>query len=221
MSAGVDMTPWPMIWAISVTFSIVALDPDNGDLGVATQSKFLAVGAVVPWARAWVGAVATQSFVDPSYGPLGLGLLRAGRSAPEALAGLLAADEGREVRQVAMVDAQGRVAAHTGKKCIAEAGQRVGKDFSVQANLMASAEVWPAMARAFEQARGDLAERMLQALEAAQRAGGDIRGQQSAALLVVPGQATGRPWADRIPSPSRLKKSDWPAIWLQVRYQTS
>lgn len=180
------------------TYSIVARDPATGELGVAVQSHWFSVGSVVPWAEAGVGAVATQSFVDSSYGPLGLALMRAGRSAPEALAGLLAADEGRAVRQVAMVDAQGRVAAHTGKKCIAEAGQRVGKGFSVQANLMAGAEVWPAMARAFEAAKGDLAERMLQALEAAQQAGGDIRGQQSAALLVVPGKATGRPWADRV-----------------------
>ena len=180
------------------TYSIVARDPATGELGVAVQSHWFSVGSLVPWAEAGVGAVATQSFVDPSYGPLGLGLMRAGRSAPEALAGLLAADEGREVRQVAMVDAQGRVAAHTGKKCIAEAGQRVGQGFSAQANLMFRAEVWPAMAGAFEQAKGDLAERMLQALEAAQKAGGDIRGQQSAALLVVPGKATGRPWADRV-----------------------
>ncbi|HZY02657.1 MAG TPA: DUF1028 domain-containing protein, partial [Anaeromyxobacteraceae bacterium] len=180
------------------TYSIVARDPATGELGVAVQSHWFSVGAMVPWAEAGVGAVATQSFVDPSYGPLALELIRAGRSAPEALAGLLAADEGREVRQVAVIDARGRVAGHTGKKCIAEAGQRVGQDFSVQANLMASAEVWPAMAAAFERAKGDLAERMLQALEAAQKAGGDIRGQQSAALLVVAGASTGRPWADRI-----------------------
>lgn len=180
------------------TYSIVARDPATGELGVAVQSHWFSVGAMVPWAEAGVGAVATQSFVDPSYGPLALELIRAGRSAPEALAGLLAADEGREVRQVAVIDARGRVAGHTGKKCIAEAGQRVGQDFSVQANLMASAEVWPAMAAAFERAKGDLAERMLQALEAAQKAGGDIRGQQSAALLVVAGASTRRPWADRI-----------------------
>ncbi len=180
------------------TYSIVARDPATGELGVAVQSHWFSVGAMVPWAEAGVGAVATQSFVDPSYGPLALDLIRAGRSAPEALAGLLAADEGREVRQVAVIDARGRVAAHTGKRCIAEAGQRVGKEYSVQANLMASAEVWPAMAAAFERAKGDLAERMVQALEAAQKAGGDIRGQQSAALLVVAGTSTGRPWADRI-----------------------
>jgi len=180
------------------TYSIVARDPATGQMGVAVQSHWFSVGALVPWAEPGVGAVATQSFVDPSYGPLGLALLKAGRSAPEALAGLLAADAGRDVRQVAMIDAQGRVAAHTGKKCIAEAGQQLGKDYSVQANLMASPAVWPAMAKAFEAAKGDLAERMLAALEAAEAAGGDIRGQQAAALLVVAGQPSGKPWADRI-----------------------
>jgi uncharacterized Ntn-hydrolase superfamily protein len=180
------------------TYSIVARDPATGQLGAAVQSHWFSVGAIVPWAEAGVGAVATQSFVDPSYGPLGLALMRSGRSAPDALAGLLAADGGRDVRQVAMIDAQGRVAAHTGKRCIAEAGHRVGKDHSVQANLMASDKVWPAMAKAFEEAKGDLADRMLAALDAAQAAGGDIRGQQSAALVVVAGTPTGRPWDDRV-----------------------
>ena len=180
------------------TYSIVARDTATGEIGVAVQSHWFSVGSTVPWAEAGVGAVATQSFVDPSYGPLGLDMMRAGRSAPDALAGLLAADPEREVRQVAMVDAQGRVAAHTGKKNIQAAGQHVGKGYSVQANLMANEKVWPAMAKAFEGARGDLAERMLAALEAAQAVGGDIRGQQSAAILVVPGTPSGRPWADRI-----------------------
>lgn len=180
------------------TYSIVARDPATGQLGAAVQSHWFSVGAVVPWAEAGVGAVATQSFVDPSYGPLGLDLMRSGRAAPDALAGLLAADGGRDVRQVAMIDAQGRVAAHTGKRCIAEAGHHTGKDYSVQANLMASERVWPAMAKAFEEATGDLAERMLAALDAAQAAGGDIRGQQSAALVVVSGKPTGRPWEDRV-----------------------
>ena len=154
---------------------------------MAVQSHWFSVGSTVPWAEAGVGAVATQSFVDPSYGPLGLEMMRAGKSAPDALAGLLAADAEREVRQVAMVDAQGRVAAHTGKKDIQAAGQHVGKGYSVQANLMANDRVWPAMAKAFEAAKGDLAERMMAALEAAQAVGGDIRGQQSAAIIVVPG----------------------------------
>src|SRR5216683_3846227 len=179
------------------TFSIVARDPATGELGVAVQSHWFSVGAMVPWAEAGVGAVATQSFVDASYGPLGLELMRAGRSAPEALRGLLAADDGRDVRQVAMIDAQGRVAAHTGSKCIAAAGNLVGANYSVQANLMEKPSVWPAMARAFEAATGDLTDRLLAALEAAQREGGDIRGQQSAAILVVSGKPTGRAWIDR------------------------
>ena len=180
------------------TFSIVARDAATGELGVAVQSHWFNVGTLVPWAEAGVGAVATQSFVDPSYGKLGLDLMRAGRSAPEALKALLAGDDGRDVRQVAMIDAQGRVAAHTGAKDIPAAGHIVGKDHSVQANLMANESVWPAMSRAFESAKGDLAERMLAALDAAQAAGGDIRGKQSAALVVVTGKASGKPWADRI-----------------------
>ena len=179
------------------TYSIVARDPKTGELGVAVQSHWFSVGALVPWAEAGVGAVATQSLVDPSYGPLGLELMRAGRAAPDALAGLVAADAGREVRQVAMIDAQGRVAAHTGNQCIAAAGHQTGANFSVQANLMEKDTVWPAMARAFEAAQGDLAERLLAALEAAQREGGDIRGKQSAAILVVSGKPSGKPWVDR------------------------
>lgn len=180
------------------TFSIVARDPATGELGVAVQSHWFAVGSIVPWAEAGVGAVATQSFVDPSYGKLGLDLMRAGRSAPAALKALLAGDDGRDVRQVAMIDAQGRVAAHTGAKDIQAAGHMVGKDYSAQANLMLNDRVWPAMAQAFESTKGDLAERLLAALDAAQAVGGDIRGKQSAALIVVTAQPTGRPWADRI-----------------------
>src|SRR5262249_36393360 len=180
------------------TCSIVARDPATGELGVAVQSHWFSVGSLVSWAESGVGAVATQSFVDPSYGKLGLDLMRAGRSAPDALAGLLAADPGRDVRQVAMIDAQGRVAAHTGAKDIAAAGHHVGKDYSVQANLMLNEKVWPAMSKAFEQSKGDLAERMPAALDAAQAAGGDLRGRQSAALLVVSGKPSGRPWEDRV-----------------------
>jgi len=180
------------------TFSIVARDPATGELGVAVQSHWFSVGTVVPWAEAGVGAVATQSFVDPNYGKLGLDLMRSGRSAPDTLAVLLAKDEAREVRQVAMIDAQGRVAAHTGTKDIAAAGHIVGKDYSVQANMMLNDRVWPAMSKAFENAKGDLAERMLAALDAAQEAGGDIRGKQSAALVVVTGTPTGKAWTDRI-----------------------
>jgi uncharacterized Ntn-hydrolase superfamily protein len=180
------------------TYSVVARDAATGELGVAVQSHWFSVGAVVPWAEAGVGAVATQSFVDPSYGPMGLALMKAGRSAPEALAALLAGDAGRDVRQVGMIDAQGRVATHTGRLNIPAAGGQLGKDYAVQANLMEKATVWPAMARAFEAASGDLAERMLAALDAAQAEGGDVRGQQSAALVVVKARSTGRPWADNV-----------------------
>ena len=180
------------------TYSIVARDSKTGELGVAVQSHWFAVGPIVPFAEAGVGAVATQSFVDSSYGPLGLSLLKAGRSAPDALKGLLAADDGRDVRQVAMIDAAGKVAVHTGAKCIPEAGHHAGENYSVQANLMLSEKVWPAMSKAFESSRGDLADRMLAALEAAQAAGGDIRGKQSAALIVVSGKPTGKAWQDRV-----------------------
>ena len=180
------------------TFSIVARDPNTGELGVAVQSHWFSVGPIVPWAEAGVGAVATQSFVDPAYGPLGLALMRAGRSAPDALKALLAGDEGRDVRQVAMIDSQGRVEAWTGKNDIQAAGHHVGKDYSVQANLMLNDKIWPAMAAAFESTKGDLAERMLAALDAAQAAGGDIRGRQSAAIIVVSGKPTGQSWKDRV-----------------------
>jgi uncharacterized Ntn-hydrolase superfamily protein len=196
------------------TFSIVARDPATGELGVAVQSHWFCVGAVVSWAEAGVGAVATQSFVDPSYGPLGLALMRAGKSAPDTLKALLAGDEARDVRQVAMIDAEGRVAAHTGAKDIQAAGHVVGNGFSVQANLMASEKVWPAMARAFEETKGDLADRMLAALDAAQAAGGDIRGKQSAALIVVPGKPGGRPWADRT---FDLRVDDSPEPLVELR----
>jgi uncharacterized Ntn-hydrolase superfamily protein len=179
------------------TFSIVCRDPATGELGVAVQSHWFSVGSIVAWAEAGVGAVATQSFVDPSYGKNGLDLMRAGKSAPDTLKELLAKDEGREVRQVAMIDAQGRVDAWTGKNDIQPAGHIVGNNFSVQANLMLNDKIWPAMARSFENTRGDLAERMLAALDAAQAAGGDIRGRQSAALIVVTGKPTGQAWKDR------------------------
>lgn len=196
------------------TYSIVARDPATGELGVAVQSHWFSVGPLVPWAEAGVGAVATQSLVEVSYGPLGLELMRAGRSAPEALEGLIAADPHPEVRQVAIIDGEGRVAAHTGEDAILEAGHQTGESYSVQANLMEHATVWPAMARAFEAAEGDLAERMLSALEAAQAEGGDIRGRQSAALLVVSGEPTGRPWQDRI---FDLRIEDHPEPLVELR----
>lgn len=182
------------------TYSIVARDPATGEMGVAVQSHWFGVGSVVAWAEAGVGAVATQSFVDPAYGPRGLELMRKGVAAPAALDQLIKEDAQRDGRQVAMIDARGRVAAFTGKSAIAAAGHHVGKDYSVQANLMQTDRVWPAMAAAYESTRGDLAEKLLAALDAAQAAGGDIRGRQSAALLVVKAKGTGRPWAgaDRI-----------------------
>jgi uncharacterized Ntn-hydrolase superfamily protein len=176
------------------TYSIVAVDSATGDIGVAVQSHWFSVGSGVVWAEPGVGAVATQSFIDPSYGPRGLYLMRTGTPAPDALAALLRADPDSAVRQVAMIDAQGRVAAYTGSRDIPAAGQHVGRWYSVQANLMRSDRVWPAMARAFEATSGDLAERLLAALDAAQAAGGDIRGQQSAALIVVSRDRSPRPW---------------------------
>src|SRR5579859_2938479 len=200
------------------TFSIVAFDPATGEMGVAVQSHWFAVGGEVPWAEAGVGAVATQSFIDPSYGPLGLSLMRAGKSAPDALHGLLIADAACNVRQVAMVDSQGRVATFTGAKDIEPAGgiagastgnataiqcggqsggaMQTGKNYAVQANLMINDRIWPAMSKAYESTKGDLADRMLAALDAAQAAGGDVRGRQSAALIVVPAKSSGRPWSD-------------------------
>ena len=196
------------------TYSIVARDPATGTIGVAVQSHWFSVGSVVSFAEAGVGAVATQSFVDPSYGPLGLALMRTGRNAPEALAALLAGDSGRDVRQVGMVDAQGRAATHTGNLCIPAAGGQKGEGYVVQANLMDKPTVWPAMARAFEAARGDLAERMLAALDAAEAEGGDIRGRQSAALVVVKAVSTGRPWVDRL---FDLRVEDHPEPLREIR----
>lgn len=196
------------------TYSIVARDPETGEMGVAVQSHWFSVGSIVSWAEAGVGAVATQSFVDPAYGRDGLELMRAGESAPDALKKLVARDEGRAVRQVAMVDARGRVAAHTGDKCIEAAGHKTGENFSVQANMMASERVWPAMARAFDSAKGDLAERMLAALDAAEAAGGDIRGKQSASLVVVKAESSGKPWADRV---FDLRVDDHPTPLAELR----
>ena len=180
------------------TYSIVAVDSVTGEIGAAVQSHWFSVGSLVIWAEAGVGAVATQSFVNVSFGPRGLALLKAGKSPRQALELLIAQDEGRDFRQVAIIDARGNSAAFTGKKCIAEAGHLTGKWFSVQANLMLKATVWEAMARAFTNTSGPLAERMLAALEAAEAQGGDIRGKQSAALLVVSANSTGKVWEDRL-----------------------
>ena len=179
------------------TFSIVARDTITGEMGVAVQSHWFNVGSVVSWGEAGVGVVATQSLVNPSFGIRGLELLKQGFSPQEAVDKLIAADDGRDGRQLAILDSKGRVAAYTGKNCIPEAGHIVGNNFSVQANLMINNKVWPAMANAFETSKGPLAERMVSALEAAQKAGGDIRGKQSAAILVVKGTSLGKVWEDR------------------------
>lgn len=167
------------------TFSIVAFDPETGDLGVAVQSKFLAVGAVVPYARAGVGAVATQSYANLLYGPRGLDLLAQGLHPQEVIERLTTADPEARLRQVGVVDAQGRAAAFTGEGCFAWAGHRTGKNVAVQGNILTGPETVDAMYETFLSARGDLAERLVAALAAGQEAGGDRRGQQSAALLVV------------------------------------
>ncbi|HZO62402.1 MAG TPA: DUF1028 domain-containing protein [Gaiellaceae bacterium] len=170
---------------VVATFSIVACDLDAGQWGVATQSKFLAVGSVVPWAEPHVGALATQSYANPSYGPDGLRLLREGASAQDAVDRLTGADEGRDKRQLGVVDGQGRAATYTGRSCHAWAGGRTGSCYAAQGNMLVSAETVDALAGTFEQGTGALAERLLACLAAAQAAGGDRRGQQSAALLVV------------------------------------
>jgi uncharacterized Ntn-hydrolase superfamily protein len=216
------------------TFSIVARDPQSGEIGVAVQSHWFAVGQIVPWAEAGVGAVATQSFVDPSYGKLGLDLLRAGKSAPDALRGLLGSDISCEVRQVAMIDPSGSVATFTGARDIQSAGGvasgannaqqlscgsaggtlTVGRDFAAQANLMANDKVWPAMAKAYTETRGDLADRLLAALDTAQSVGGDIRGKQSAALIVVKGRSSGKRWLDEV---FNLRVDDHPTPLEELR----
>ncbi len=178
-------------------YSIVAYDSATGEFGAAVQSHYFRVADVI-WAEAGVGVVATQSLVDFAYGPLGLDMMRNGKNATQALAGLMASDPSNSVRQVAMIDRHGNVAAHTGARCIPEAGYRTGKGYSVQANLMLKSTVWDAMAKAFETTTGDLSERMMAALEAAQNEGGDIRGMQSAAILVVTGKPTGQVWRDRL-----------------------
>ena len=181
-----------------MTYSIVARDARTGELGVAVQSHWFSVGTVVTWAEAGVGAVATQAFAQPSYGPLGLVLMRSGHSAAEALRALTTVDSGAGERQVAMVDARGGVATHTGERCIAAAGHVTGDMVSAQANMMRNESVWPAMLDAYERsAEQPLAERLLAALDAAEQAGGDIRGRQSSALLVVRAESTGMPWLDR------------------------
>jgi uncharacterized Ntn-hydrolase superfamily protein len=178
------------------TYSIVARDPATGELGVAVQSHWFGVGAIVPWVMPGVGAVATQSIAEPAYGPRALELLAGGAPPGEALARLLADDDRARYRQVAVIDGRGEVAVHTGEGCIAWAGDQGGREFSAQANMMASAEVWPAMAHAFEAAAGPLTRRLVAALHAAEARGGDVRGRQSAALVVAP--PDGEAWRRRV-----------------------
>lgn len=180
------------------TFSIVAFDPATGQLGAAVQSHWFSVGGSVIWAEPGVGAVATQSFIEVSYGPNGLAAMRNGASAAEALNSLLAKDEHTNVRQVGMVDAQGRVAVHTGDKAIDAHCEIAGEHFTVQANMMANPSICPAMKSAYEASKGDMAERMMAALEAAQAAGGDVRGKQSAAILVVAGEKGVPTWKGKV-----------------------
>ena len=180
------------------TYSIVARDTITGDMGVAVQSHWFSVGSLVAWGKAGVGVVATQSFINPSFGPRGLSLLENGLSPKLAMQTLLNLDEGRDVRQLAILDVQGNVHAYTGKNCIEAAGHIVGDNFSVQANLMEKNTVWPAMAEAFKNSKGSLAERMLIAMEAAQNEGGDIRGKQSVAILVVKAKSSGNAWEDKV-----------------------
>jgi len=180
------------------TFSIVARDPQTGEMGVAVQSHWFSVGSIVAWGEAGVGVVATQSFVNPSFGQRGLELLKTGKTAQEVVDELIASDEGRDVRQLAIVDSKGNSAGYTGAKCISEAGHFVGNGYSVQANMMLNNTVWNAMSKVFETTQAPLAERLVAALEAAQNEGGDIRGKQSACLLVVKGNPTGNLWEDRL-----------------------
>jgi uncharacterized Ntn-hydrolase superfamily protein len=177
------------------TYSIVARDPETGQLGVAVQTHQMGVGRLVPWLLPGIGAVATQSLVNISFGPMALTMLREGVHASRVIAALAASDEGANRRQVAVVDAQGNAAAWTGQGCIAEADHHIGEGYSVQANMMSHPTVVPAMATAFENATGDLAIRMLAALQAAETEGGDIRGMQSAALVVVPGDKSLPEWS--------------------------
>jgi len=196
------------------TYSIVALDKETGEMGAAVQSHWFSVGSSVIWAESGVGAICTQSFIEASYGPLGLDLMRAGKTAEEALAGLLKADKFEAVRQVAMVDKEGRVAAHTGKSCIPEAGHFIGNGFTCQANLMLKNTVWNAMAKAFEGTKGELVDRLMAALEAAEGEGGDIRGKQSAAIIVVKGKSSGAWWRDRVYD---LRVEDNPAPLVELK----
>ena len=181
-----------------MTYSILARDRDTGEMGVATQSQAFAVGHSVPWALPGFGVIATQSMGEPAYGELGLDAMRAGLTAQETLTALRSVDAHPERRQVAMIDSRGGVAAYTGDRCMAEAGHCIGEDCVALANMMASARVWDAMVDAHLSAEGPLASRLLAALQAAEAAGGDFRGQRSAAIRVVRAERSGRPWRDHV-----------------------
>lgn len=197
------------------TYSIVARDPDTGEMAVGVQSHWFSVGTAVSWGEAGVGVIATQSFVNKSFGLRGLELLKNGKTAEQALKILLKSDEGREVRQVAIMDAKGNVATHTGENCIKYAGHQQGDNYSVQANMMLTKDVWPAMAAAFEKSKKlPLAERVVLALEAGEEAGGDIRGRQSAALIVVKGKPEENPWDDPMID-LRVDDSEEPLVELK------
>jgi uncharacterized Ntn-hydrolase superfamily protein len=194
-----------------MTYSIVARDPATGQLGVAVQSRAFNTGAAVPWGAPGVGVVATQSYTEQSYGPLGLDLVRAGKSPAQALAALVAADDEPEYRQVAILDAEGQVAVHVGEACIPAAGYVSGDGFSAQANMVASERVWEAMADTFARSEGPLEERLLDALDAAEAAGGDWRGRQAAGILVVAGE--GQAWQREVD----LRVDDDPEPLVELR----
>ena len=202
------------------TMSIIAYDSATKQLGVAVESHYFSAGPIVPWAESGVGAVATQANADPLYGLTGLNLMRAGKDAKSTLNALMAADSFIQTRQIAMIDSKGNAVAFTGNKTSSAAGHYIGKNFSVQANTMLNEEVWPAMAKAFETTEGELVDRLVAALEAGQKAGGDIRGKQTSALIVVSGIPTGLVWKDRL-FDLRVDDSPEPIIELKrlVRLQ--
>ncbi|MGB8375262.1 MAG: DUF1028 domain-containing protein [Salegentibacter sp.] len=207
--------------AFAHTFSIVARDPATGEMAVGVQSHWFSVGTSVPWGKSGVGVVATQSFVNPAFGPKGLALMESGKTADEALEALIREDDGRDYRQVALLDDKGHAAAYTGEKCVESAAQIVGENFSVQANLKLNDKVVPAMAEAFRNNSDlPLAERVMEVLKAAQEAGGDLRGRQSAALIVVGPEKTDKEWEDK-KIDLRVDDSDTPVQELDRLLRTA
>lgn len=196
------------------TYSIVAVDEEAGEMGVAVQSHWFSVGTAVPWIESGVGAVATQSFTNPAFGPEGLAYLKEGLSPAQIIEKFKETDDGIELRQVAVINIKGEAASFTGSRCVKDAGNIAGKGYSVQANLMKNDRVWPSMAETFEKRKGPLAERMLLALEEAEVCGGDLRGRQSAVLVVYRLKSSGHPWEDRIMD---LRVEDHPAPLEELR----